>query len=118
MSLRPSRAGAIDVRQSTSVRLRYKERMSVESTFQLTPASGLDGAEAAARLKQFGPNELPRAKRRGVIRILLGVLSEPMFLLLVLAAGIYLAVGGLGEGLLMMTFACLTILLVVVQEKR
>jgi len=52
------------------------------------------------------------------MRILLGVLKEPMFLLLVLAAGIYLAVGGLGEGLLMMGFAGLTILMVVVQETR
>jgi P-type Ca2+ transporter type 2C len=41
-----------------------------------------------------------------------------MFLLLALAAVVYLAVGGLGEGLLMVGFAGLTILLVVVQEKR
>jgi len=52
------------VRQPVSVRLRYKERMNVESTFQPAPASGLDREEAAARLKQFGSNELPRAKRR------------------------------------------------------
>ncbi|MEO5560161.1 MAG: cation-translocating P-type ATPase [Dokdonella sp.] len=83
-----------------------------------TPATGLTSAEAAARLKEVGPNELPRPLRRGVVRILLGVLSEPMFFLLMLSAIIYLAVGGLGEGLLMVGFAGLTILLVVVQEKR
>lgn len=92
--------------------------MNDGETLQPAPTTGLDSAEAAARLIAFGPNELPRPPRRGVLRILLGVLREPMFLLLVLAAGIYLAVGGLGEGLLMAAFAGLTIVLVVVQEKR
>ena len=80
--------------------------------------AGLSSAEAARRLAQFGPNELPRGPRRGFARILAGVLREPMFLLLMLAAVIYLGVGGIGEGLLMVAFAGLSILLVVVQEKR
>ncbi len=93
-------------------------RMKTSTRLDPTPTTGLSGAEAARRLIEFGPNELLRPSRRGVIRILVGVLREPMFLLLVLAALVYLAVGGLGEGLLMVGFACLTILLVVVQEKR
>jgi len=92
--------------------------MSATIAAAVPSPSGLDSAEAAARLARFGPNELPRATRRGVLRILIGVLREPMFLLLALAAGIYLAVGGWSEGLLMAGFATLTILLVVVQEKR
>lgn len=44
--------------------------------------SGLDEAEAARRLLQFGPNELYRGKSRGLLTILLGALREPMFLLL------------------------------------
>jgi len=83
-----------------------------------TPPEGLTGEEAARRLLQFGPNELPRPPRRSVARILLGVLREPMFLLLALASAVYLAVGGIGEGLLMAGFAALSILLVVIQEKR
>jgi Ca2+-transporting ATPase len=92
--------------------------MNVDMPLPPTPTTGLDSAEAAARLARFGPNELPREPPRGAWRILLGVLREPMFLLLALAAGIYLAVGGLGEGLLMVGFAGITILLVVVQETR
>src|SRR5690348_13928179 len=88
------------------------------TTYMPTPPEGLATAEAARRLRRYGPNELPRPERRGMFRILLGVLREPMFLLLLLAAGIYLAVGGVGEGSLMMGFAGLTFLLVVVQEKR
>jgi Ca2+-transporting ATPase len=81
-------------------------------------ASGLSSAEAARRLREFGPNELPQPPRRGLLRILVGVLREPMFLLLALAAGLYLGIGGFGEGLLMAAFAALSIALVVVQERR
>src|SRR3569623_1416434 len=80
--------------------------------------AGLDAAEAARRLAKFGANELARAHRRTAGRILLDVLREPMFLRLALAAIIYLAVGGSGECLMMAAFAGLSILLVVVQERR
>lgn len=82
------------------------------------PRPGLSSAQAAERLASHGPNELPRAPRRGPGRILLSVLSEPMFLLLVLAAGIYLAVGDPAEGALLLGFAALSVGLVVVQEHR
>ncbi|HET7843290.1 MAG TPA: cation-translocating P-type ATPase [Xanthomonadales bacterium] len=79
---------------------------------------GLASDEAARRLAHAGPNELPRAPRRGPLRIALGVLAEPMFLLLALAAAIYLAIGDLGEGLMLAGFAALTVALVVFQEAR
>jgi Ca2+-transporting ATPase len=79
---------------------------------------GLTAAEAARRLSQLGPNELPTPSRRHLVRILVDVLREPMFLLLALAALIYLVVGGIGEGVLMAGFAALSILLVVLQERR
>jgi Ca2+-transporting ATPase len=84
------------------------------------PASraGLTATEAAARLARHGPNELPRATRRGPWRILRSVLAEPMFLLLLVAAAIYLAVGDPAEGLLLLAFAALSVGLVVVQEHR
>jgi Ca2+-transporting ATPase len=79
---------------------------------------GLTDAEAQRRLVLSGPNELPRPPRRGPGRLLLGVLAEPMFLLLALAAAIYLAIGDLGEGLMLATFAALTVGLVVYQQAR
>ena len=79
---------------------------------------GLDADEALRRLAQHGPNELPRPPRRGPLRLALGVLSEPMFLLLALAAAIYLAIGDLAEGAMLAGFALLTIGLVVVQQVR
>ncbi|WP_034211460.1 cation-translocating P-type ATPase [Arenimonas metalli] len=83
-----------------------------------TPAGGLDPAEAVRRLAAFGPNALPAPKPRSLARIVREVLTEPMFLLLVLAAASYVLLGDLGEGLLLGAFAVLTIGLVVMQERR
>ena len=79
---------------------------------------GLAADEAARRLAIAGPNELPRAPRRSPLRLAVGVLTEPMFLLLALAAAIYLVVGDLGEGVMLAGFAALTVALVVVQQAR
>ncbi len=88
-----------------------------QSPIQST-APGLTSAAAAAELARVGPNELPRAQRRSIGRIVVGVLSEPMFLLLVIAALVYLAIGDPRESLLLAAFAALSVGLVVVQEAR
>ncbi|MBN8728468.1 MAG: cation-translocating P-type ATPase [Xanthomonadales bacterium] len=79
---------------------------------------GIATSVAVERLRRDGPNELPSPPRRGVLRVIAGVLGEPMFLLLVVAAGIYLVVGDLLQGLLLGGFAGLSIGLVVVQQSR
>ena len=79
---------------------------------------GLSADEAARRLRLAGPNELPQPPRRGLARIAWSVLREPMFLLLVAAALIYLVIGDLSEGLLLGAFAALSVGLVVAQESR
>jgi Ca2+-transporting ATPase len=43
---------------------------------------GLTEPEALERLAQDGYNELPQAKRRNLLHILLEVMREPMFLML------------------------------------
>ena len=63
---------------------------------------GLSHDEAARRLAQSGPNELPAPPRRGVLKIIVETLREPMFALLIGAAVLYLALGDLGEGLFML----------------
>lgn len=80
--------------------------------------SGLTNAEADRRLAEFGPNALPQAPGRGLVRIILDTLREPMFLLLIGAASLYLVLGDLGEGLFLMAGAVATIGLVVLQEAR
>jgi Ca2+-transporting ATPase len=82
------------------------------------PLRGLTQAEASGRLAMFGPNELPRAGGRSLLRIVLETLREPMFLLLLGAAGLYLVLGDLGEGLFLLAGATAAIGLVILQETR
>ena len=79
---------------------------------------GLEPEEAARRLAEHGRNELPSPPRRGLGRIAAHVMTEPMFLLLALAAVAYLVLGEPAEGALLGGFAVVTIGLVVVQERR
>ena len=81
------------------------------------PLRGLDEAEAARRLA-LGANELPSPGARGLLAILKSVLSEPMFLMLLIAAALYLTLGDPREGLALGVFACLTVGLVIFQEVR
>ena len=48
-----------------------------------TLSAGLTENEAAERLASEGYNDLPSAKPRSILAIALGVVREPMFLLLV-----------------------------------
>jgi Ca2+-transporting ATPase len=82
------------------------------------PLSGLTNQEAAKRLAEFGPNLIARQKRRSFARIIRETLREPMFLLLLVAAGLYLIFGDLAEGIFLSGGALLSLTLVVVQEAR
>lgn len=79
---------------------------------------GLSDAEAAARLKAEGPNELPRTESRTAFRILLEVLREPMLTMLLGGGVIYLLLGDAKEALVLLVFACLSILITAIQETR
>ncbi|BCA60285.1 cation-translocating P-type ATPase [Sphingomonas sp. HMP6] len=79
---------------------------------------GLSASAARARLAQDGPNELPRAGRRSLLRIAVEVLREPMLALL-LAGGIaYLLLGDRVEALILLAFATFSVVVTVVQETR
>ena len=60
---------------------------------------GLTGEEARRRLARCGPNELAPPKGRGLLLRLLGQLADPMIVLLLVSAGVSLALGG-GESVL------------------
>jgi len=81
-------------------------------------ASGLTAAEAAARLAAEGPNSLPAARERGSLAIALQVLREPMFLLLIAAAGIYLVLGDVREALVLAASVVVIIAITIVQERK
>ena len=83
-----------------------------------SPMRGLTSAEAAERRARHGPNDLEDRQRRSLLRIAASVATEPMFLLLLVAAALYLVIGDLGEGSMLAVFACMTVGLVILQERR
>ena len=80
--------------------------------------TGLTSAEAEARLAASGPNVLPHPAGRSLGALVIETVREPMFFLLLAAAGIYLVLGDLGEGLFMLAGAGLTVALVIAQAAR
>jgi Ca2+-transporting ATPase len=83
-----------------------------------SPTAGLGSEEAAARLASDGYNELPALDRRGFARIVWEVVRQPMFALLIGAGIVYLVLGDRTDGLLLLAFAALSILITIVQESR
>jgi Ca2+-transporting ATPase len=79
---------------------------------------GLNEAEARHRLAAYGPNELPGSERRPLHRIVLKVLGEPMFLMLLVAGALYLALGNLAEAIFLLASIFAVIGLTLVQERR
>ena len=81
-------------------------------------SAGLTAAEAAARLAAEGPNTLPSATRKTTLVLALGVLREPMFMLLIAAAAIYIVLGSTGEALVLAASVAVMIAITVMQERK
>jgi P-type Ca2+ transporter type 2C len=79
---------------------------------------GLTAHEAAARRAARGTNELPTQPKRTLARIVLGVATEPMFIMLVGAGVLYLLLGSAGEALLLLGFVGVVMGITIVQERK
>lgn len=80
--------------------------------------AGLCSAEAVSRLKQNGPNLLPGSQPKTFLSIVLGVVREPMFLMLLVAGTIYLVLGDRSEALFLLAFVFMVIGITLVQEHK
>lgn len=89
-----------------------------ESKGDIRDGKGLSEATATARLRAEGYNELPRFRRRTILRIATEVVTEPMFGLLITSGVIYLFLGSLEEALILLTFASISVVIAIVQEGR
>lgn len=79
---------------------------------------GLSAAKAARRLAQDGPNLLSLEHKRGLINICVEVATEPMFLLLLAAGGLYLLMGDVHDAMVLLAFIGIIILVTILQEQR
>ncbi len=84
----------------------------------ISSISGLSRAQARKRLQSEGYNELPSAGRRSLPRIALDVAREPMFLLLMAAGSLYLALGNLEEAFLLLFFVFVVMSITFYQERK
>jgi Ca2+-transporting ATPase len=93
-------------------------RMSTSKPLHGVNLSGLDPAEAARRLAAHGPNLLPGSSRKTLWAIIGGVLLEPMFLMLLIAGGLYLVLGDRAEAAFLLSFVFVVIGITLAQERK
>lgn len=79
--------------------------------------TGLSDEEARVLLAQYGPNEL-RSQRKRPFDVVIAVLREPMLVLLLATAIIYLLIGDRVEAMLLFGSSLVVIAINVIQEAR
>ena len=79
---------------------------------------GLSSAEAVIRLEKYGPNLPADSRPKTLLGIIIGVVSEPMFLMLLVAGGIYLLLGDLAEALFLLVFVFVVIGITLIQAHK
>ncbi|TAM62019.1 MAG: cation-translocating P-type ATPase [Rhodanobacter sp.] len=79
---------------------------------------GLSRKEAARRLAAQGPNLLPGSAPKSLPAIVAGVMAEPMFLMLLVAGGLYLALGDRAEAAFLLSFVFVVIGITLAQERK
>lgn len=80
--------------------------------------TGLTSAEAVEKLKTAGFNELPSAKPKTIWRIALEVIKEPMFILLIGCATLYMILGDYKEGVVMLSAVLIIIGITFYQSRK
>ena len=66
--------------------------------------TGLTNEQVAMLQERYGKNELAPQKRGGILKRILGIFCEPMFLLLLAASGLYFILGQPADGGVMLVF--------------
>ncbi len=79
---------------------------------------GLTSSAAKAKLTKDGYNNLPSSKPKNLFAIVLGVIREPMFILLVACGTLYLVMGDLQSGLMLLGFVFVIMGIEFYQEKK
>jgi Ca2+-transporting ATPase len=81
-------------------------------------AKGLSHIEAAEKLKHIGYNELPQSKPKSIFKIFWEVVREPMFILLIASASLYLVLGDQREGIILASTTLFIVLITFLQHRK
>ena len=87
-------------------------------TITLEKHKGLTASEVKEKLHTEGYNSLPSSKPKNFFSIALGVIKEPMFILLVACGTLYLVLGNIREGLMLLGFVFVIMGIEFFQEKK
>ena len=79
---------------------------------------GLSEETVKEKIRNEGFNELPSSKPKNFLALAWGVVQEPMFLLLVACGTLYLILGDIQEGLMLMGFVFVIMGIEFYQEKK
>ena len=80
--------------------------------------NGLTSALATEKIASEGLNMLPSSKPKSFFSIALGVVKEPMFILLVACGSLYLVLGDLKEGIMLLCFVFVIMGIEFFQQKK
>jgi Ca2+-transporting ATPase len=79
---------------------------------------GLSEQEVKNRQTREGFNELPSSKRKGIFKIIACIFTETMFILLVTCGLLYLFLGDVQEGIMLMSFVVFVMGIEYFQERK
>jgi Ca2+-transporting ATPase len=85
---------------------------------EIRDLKGLSKADVDERRRRYGPNQLPDKQKRGTLKIILEVFTEPMFLLLVICGALYLLVGEPRDALMLLFFVVIMMAITIFQEGK
>jgi Ca2+-transporting ATPase len=90
----------------------------IDNRIRTEKIQGLTEEEVKLKKATEGYNELPSSKPKSLFHIALGVIQEPMFLLLVACGTLYLMLGDIQEGLMLLAFVFVIMGIEFYQEKK
>ncbi|MBI5539471.1 MAG: hypothetical protein HY951_05390 [Bacteroidia bacterium] len=90
----------------------------MNSNIALKEYKGLSAGKAREKLLAEGYNNLPSSKPKNFFSIALKVVKEPMFILLVACGALYLFLGDVQEGLMLLGFVFVIMGIEFFQEKK
>ena len=79
---------------------------------------GLSDDEVIKSREKYGINELEKKKKESLLEKVLHIFTEPMFLLLIVAASIYFILGDVSDGIIMLFFVLFISGIEFVQEQK
>ena len=84
----------------------------------LKNTNSLNDNDVLLSRKENGTNELSKKKKEPLIVKILSIFKEPMFLLLIVAASVYVIVGEYGDGIIMLIFVVAVCSIEFIQEAK